>query len=152
MACQADTGTGNSGGGGGGGSFPAALVGEWDDGSVSTSGFYNSSNGAWYDGAGTGMAYHFNADGTFTFAGLISAGGNCPLTDFVWITGTATVQGNQLTLAQTTNVLRNTDYCGTDYTTPQGLSTGSVTWALDSTGTNLSITDSSGTTTYAKQP
>jgi hypothetical protein len=154
MACQTDTGMASAGGG----SLPAALVGEWDRGSVSTVGFYNPGTGAWGNPGGTGSAYHFNADGSYTYAGLLSAGGTCGLTDFFWEEGTATVvngaQGSQLVLVQTVNTLRETDGCGTDTTTQQTPSTHTLGVSVNAADTVLSLTDPDpniGTLTYQKQ-
>jgi hypothetical protein len=101
---------------------------------------------------GAGTAYHFNADGTFSFAGLLVIGSGCSSSDFVWRQGNATVSGNQLTLTDTLNQIDTGD-CTGGTTQSQGLGTVTLGWSIDATGT-LSLTDPDpnvGTLTYAKQ-
>jgi hypothetical protein len=97
---------------GGGAAPPAALLGRWTDGHISSIQYQNMYTGVSAPTNGRTFAYEFKPDGTYSFTGLMqSVMYNCTTAMFSNETGTYTVEGDAVSLRPEKNPYRTTNNC-----------------------------------------
>lgn len=136
---------------------PAQLVGEWQSGSSSLSGYENLSTGAWQSASGSVFILKLAADGSYQYTGLMSVRTySCESKVFSTERGQAVFSGNRLTLKPSSGQVQS--YVCDPKNVKQGTVKGSEwTWSLgkDSGGKEvLSLGDPGGQsspTLYTRQ-
>ena len=92
--------------------LPVPFEGEWFYGGVSIVGFYSATTG-WSPAASKGGSFKFMSNGTYEHALLLETQSyGCAYGAAEWTTGTFTMQGNQLSLAETQHKVRSAGACG----------------------------------------
>lgn len=91
-------------------SVPAALVGEWQSGTVSSVNFYNPATGAWGTPSGTGMFFKFTPDGYYEKGVLLQSSlyGHTT-TFFAYNKGTITVKDSVIVIYPTYGKIKSVD-------------------------------------------
>lgn len=91
-------------------SVPAALVGEWQSGTVSSVNFYNPTTGAWGAPSGTGMFFKFKPDGYYEKGVLLQSSlSGHTTTFFAYNKGTMTVKNNVIVIYPTYGRIKSVD-------------------------------------------
>ncbi len=90
----------------------SAVAGYWKNGSVGSVQYKDRVTGSTKPGRGSLFTYRFNSNGTYEFNGYMETTMyNCTTTLFNQITGRYTVTGNQIELAPTKDLWKNTNSC-----------------------------------------
>lgn len=91
---------------------PAALVGRWHNGNLSSIGFFDAGSGTFGNPSGSGFFFNFTSAGNFEFGGLLQSSWYGCTTDFLsYKSGTMVVSGNTVTLYPRLALTRKTDSC-----------------------------------------
>lgn len=91
-------------------------VGNWYQGSSSTTTYYSPSTGSWAPPSGTGFRYEFRPDGSYTYSGLMqSSMYSCTMAIFNYQTGRWQVQDRVLALEPDLDKMRSEDNCNEQY-------------------------------------
>ena len=99
-----------------GGSVPVELIGKWQAGSSSSTGYTNSATGATTSGGGTQVIYTFFPDGRFEYASLyILTTYNCTTDTMLYKTGRIELDGATLTLVTESGKFTSRDNCNRQY-------------------------------------
>jgi hypothetical protein len=112
-------------------SVPAALVGEWQTGTVSSVNFYNPTTGVWGAPSGTGMFFKFTQDGYYEKGVLLQSSlyGHTS-TFFAYNKGTMTVEDNMIVLYPTYGKIKSVDNMvqENNYEKPDELKSETMLW------------------------
>ncbi len=94
------------------GEEPAALVGRWTNGRVSSIQYQNAYTGAPAPTNGNTFAWEFRADGTYSFTGLVqSVMYQCTTTFFSNESGKYVVEGDRVSVRPEKNPYKMTNNC-----------------------------------------
>lgn len=95
---------------------PETLVGKWYQGQVSSTNYYDPSNGHWSGPSGTGNAWTFTAEGRFTRYTLLQQSFyGCTTSIFWWEEGTVSADDEQARLTTTRAQIKSVDNCSAKY-------------------------------------
>ncbi len=114
-------------------SVPAALVGEWQSGTVSSVNFYNPTTGVWGAPSGTSMFFKFTQDGYYEKGVLLQSSlyGHTT-TFFAYNKGTMTVEDNMIVLYPTYGKIKSVDNMveENNYEKPDELKSETMLWEM----------------------
>jgi hypothetical protein len=111
--------------------LPAAMVGSWYEGSISTIDYYDPVTGVWAPPSGSGFAYTFHGDGTYEYTGILQVSTyGCTSTLLGYYTGTVTVSGDVLTTYQNGGRTKYETNCGTNSETAAEPEVTSYSWQI----------------------
>jgi hypothetical protein len=91
----------------------ASLVGGWQRGGVTPTGFYDPATQTFAPQADAGGWYRFTAEGTYTFGefGYATDDQGCALTAWIYLEGTLEIAGGRLTTTPASGALRVDNAC-----------------------------------------
>jgi hypothetical protein len=116
-----------------GGAVPAALVGKWHEGRVSTINYVNRHTGSYAPPSGNRFEYEFRPDGTFVLSGLLQSSlYHCTMSVFKYTTGTYRVSGSTLVLEEQASKMQSRDNCNKRFNQDKALplETKTYQWAV----------------------
>jgi hypothetical protein len=112
-------------------SLAAALVGEWQTGTVSSVNFYNPTTGVFGPPSGTGMFFKFTQEGYYEKGVLLQSSlyGHT-MTFFAYNKGTMTVEGDNIVLYPTYGKIKSVDNMvqENNYEKPDELKSETMLW------------------------
>ena len=95
--------------------LPRELVGEWTTGSISSIQYIDRNTGVFRPTVGLGEGYNIRSDGSYVDNVLVQS--QFLGADFVYIEGTITVSGNELTFHQTKRIAMHKGPAASTWTT-----------------------------------
>lgn len=129
------------------GGVPGELVGKWQAGSSSSTGYADSATGATQGGGGTQVMYTFFPDGRFEYASLYTLRTyNCATNTMLYKTGRVELDGSTLTLVTEGGKFTSEDTCNRQYNYEKPAKLGRETYAWrverDEYGTKICLKNS----------